>query len=95
MRLFILILSAILLLFQYDLWFGKNGYLDYKETAEEIAMHKAENTKLSQRNQVVAAEIRDLKDGVEAIQERARLQYELVKPNETFYRIAKENKDNR
>ncbi|MDU8923387.1 cell division protein FtsB [Pasteurellaceae bacterium LIM206] len=92
MRILILILVAVLLLFQYDFWFGKNGYLDYKETAAEIAKHKDENTKLAQRNQVIAAEIKDLKDGVEAIQERARLQYELVKPNETFYRITKENK---
>ncbi|TDQ56664.1 cell division protein FtsB [Mesocricetibacter intestinalis] len=92
MRLLIFVLLAVLLLFQYDFWFGKNGYFDYKDTAAEIAARKEENTKLSQRNQVIAAEIRDLKDGVEAIQERARLQYELVKPNETFYRIVKENR---
>lgn len=92
MRLLILLLLGVLMLFQYDFWFGKNGYLDYKETEREISQHKAENAKLSQRNQVVAAEIKDLKEGVDAIQERARLQYELVKPNETFYRIVKENK---
>ena len=92
MRLLILLLLGVLTLFQYDFWFGKNGYLDYKETEQEISQHKAENAKLSQRNQVVAAEIKDLREGVDAIQERARLQYELVKPNETFYRIVKENK---
>lgn len=92
MRLFILLLLAVLMLFQYDFWFGKNGYWDYKENEQEISLHKAENAKLSQRNQIIAAEIKDLKEGVEAIQERARLQYELVKPNETFYRVVKENK---
>lgn len=92
MRLFISLLLAVLVLFQYDFWFGKNGYFDYKNTEQEISLHKAENAQLSQRNQTIAAEIKDLKEGVEAIQERARLQYELVKPNETFYRIVKESK---
>ncbi|HBO39213.1 MAG TPA: cell division protein FtsB [Pasteurellaceae bacterium] len=92
MRLFILLLVAVLLLFQYGFWFGKNGYMDYQEAAQEISQRKEENAKLSQRNQTIAAEIKDLKEGVDAIQERARLQYELVKPNETFYRIVKENK---
>ena len=62
MRLLILLLLGVLTLFQYDFWFGKNGYLDYKETEQEISQHKAENAKLSQRNQVVAAEIKDLKE---------------------------------
>ncbi|WP_386692151.1 MULTISPECIES: cell division protein FtsB [unclassified Lonepinella] len=92
MRVLIILLSAVLLLFQYDFWFGKNGYLDYQQTSDEIALKKEENAKLSQRNQLIYAEIKDLKDGVNAIQERARLQYEMVKPNETFYRIVKENK---
>lgn len=92
MRLFILLLTCVLALFQYAFWFGKNGYVDYKNTEQEIAVRKEENAKLSNRNQIVRAEIKDLKDGVEAIQERARLEYELVKPNETFYRIVKDSK---
>lgn len=87
MRLFILILLAVLVVFQYDFWFGKNGYMDYKTVQQEIETHKAENVKLSQRNQVIIAEIKDLKEGFNAAQERARWQYELIKPNETFYRI--------
>ncbi|MDO4430998.1 MAG: cell division protein FtsB [Lonepinella koalarum] len=90
MRLFILILLVVLAVFQYDLWLGKNGYMDYKTVQQEIETHKAENIKLSQRNQVVIAEINDLKDGFNAAQERARWQYELIKPNETFYRIINE-----
>ncbi|HDR0923576.1 cell division protein FtsB [Pasteurella multocida] len=92
MRLFIFLLVAVLLLFQYDFWFDKNGYLDYKRTAQQIAQHKQENEKLSQRNQVVAAEIKDLKQGVEAIEERARFQHDMVKPDEIFYHIVKEQK---
>lgn len=92
MRLFIFLLTALLLLFQYDFWFGKNGYLDYQQTAREIEVHKQENEKLSQRNQVIAAEIKDLKQGVEAIEEKARAELKMVKPNEVFYHIVQESK---
>ena len=92
MRLFISLLIAVLLLFQYDFWFGKNGYWDYQATTKEIAVHQQENERLSQRNQIISAEIKDLKEGVDAIEERARLQHEMVKPNETFYHIVKEHK---
>ena len=57
MRLFIGILVGILVLFQYDLWFGKNGYFDYKDVEAQIKENKAENEKLSQRNQMISAEI--------------------------------------
>ncbi|MDY4280231.1 MAG: cell division protein FtsB [[Pasteurella] mairii] len=92
MRLFIFILVALLLLFQYDFWFGKNGYFDYQETSKEITQRQQENEKLSQRNQLIAAEIKDLKEGVDAIEERARLQHEMIKSDEMFYRIVKENR---
>ncbi|NBI13249.1 cell division protein FtsB [[Haemophilus] felis] len=92
MRLFILLLISILLLFQYDFWFGKNGYLDYKRVAQEIQQHKQENEKLSQRNQVLAAEIKDLKQGFDAIEEKARADLKMIKPNEVFYHIVKETK---
>lgn len=92
MRLFILILATLLVYFQYHLWFGKNGYTTYRSVTKDISVQQAENEKLSQRNQLVAAEIKDLKEGIEAVEERARMTYEMVKPNETFYRIVKENR---
>lgn len=92
MRVFIFILVTLFAWLQYHLWFGKNGYLDYQSTAKEIVQLKQENEKLSQRNQVIQAEINDLKSGFDAIEERARTEYEMLKPDETFYRILKENK---
>lgn len=92
MRLFIFILVVLLLLFQYDFWFGKNGYFDYQETSKEITRRQQENEKLSQRNQLIAAEIKNLKEGLDAIEERARLQHEMIKSDEMFYRIVKENR---
>lgn len=92
MQLLILILFAILALFQYDLWFGRNGFWDYRETAVKIVENHAENEKLSQRNQRINAEIQGLTKGFESIEERARMQHGMVKENEVFYHIAKENK---
>lgn len=92
MRIFIAILVGILALFQYDLWFGKNGYFDYKEVSAQIIENKAENEKLVQRNQMVSAEIQGLTKGFESIEERARMQHDMVKENETFYHIVKEHK---
>ena len=92
MLLLILILLAVLALFQYDLWFGRNGFFDYRDTAAKIVENQAENEKLSQRNQRINAEIQGLTKGFEAIEERARMQHGMVKENEVFYHIVKENK---
>ena len=92
MRLFTAILIGILALFQYDFWFGKNGYLDYKEVAAKIIENKTENERLMQRNQMVSAEIQGLTKGFESIEERARMQYDMVKEHEIFYYIVKEHK---
>lgn len=92
MRLLTLMLAAVLLLFQYDFWFGKNGYFDNQDIATQITTNKAENEKLSQRNQMVSAEIQGLTKGFDSIEERARMQHDMVKPDEVFYRIAKEHK---
>ena len=54
--------------------------------------NKAENEKLSQRNQMISAEIQGLTKGFESIEERARMGHDMVKPNEVFYHIVKEHK---
>lgn len=87
MRLLMLALLGLLLIFQYSFWFGKNGYMDYKQNQQEIAEKQAENEKLKQANEQAAAEIKDLKEGFEAIEERARLDHDMVKDNETLYRL--------
>lgn len=92
MRLFITILVSVLVLFQYGFWFGKNGYFDYQNLTEQISINRAENEKLSQRNQMIFAEIQGLTKGFESIEERARMQHGLIKPNEVFYHIVEEKK---
>lgn len=87
MRLFKLILLIAFVALQYRLWFGENSYNEYHALTENINSLESSNQELRLRNQVMLAEIDDLKSGIGAIEERARNELGLIKPNETFYRI--------
>ena len=81
---------AIILIagFQYLFWFGEGGYHDHQKLAQKIQQQTEINTELKERNRVLAAEVYDLKNGIEAIEEHARLDLGLVKPNETFMQMS-------
>ncbi len=87
MRLLALTLTLLLGMLQYSLWQGKNGVFDFQEVDAEIEVQKQVNTNLHQRNQEMFAEIDDLRQGLDAIEERARHELGMVKDGETFYRI--------
>jgi cell division protein FtsB len=87
MRLITLALAALLLLIQYPLWLGKGGWLrvaDYEGQVE--AAHK-KNAELIARNAKLDSEVRDLKDGTGAVEERARYELSMIKQNEIFIQI--------
>lgn len=92
MRVFSLALIFCLLLLQYTLWQGKNGILDYQEVTSDIASLSEVNSKLKERNQEMFIEIDDLRQGLDATEERARNQLGMIKKGETFYRIVGEDK---
>ena len=81
---------AIILIagFQYLYWFGEGGYKDHQELTQKIQQQVELNDELKERNRVLAAEVFDLKNGVEAIEEHARLDLGLVKPHETFVQMS-------
>ncbi len=87
MRLLAVTLTLLLGFLQYSLWQGKNGVSDFHTVVEEIEVQEQVNTNLHQRNEEMFAEIDDLRQGLDAIEERARHELGMVKDGETFYRI--------
>ncbi len=87
MRLLKLSLVILFLLLQYRLWFGFNGLNDYFARKESVERYLTANQKLERRNQLLSADVDDLKQGLEAIEERARNELGMIRKNETFFRI--------
>lgn len=87
MRWIKLILAALILLLQYPLWLGKGGWLKVWDLDRQVEAQKQANQKAQTRNAMLDAEVRDLKQGTEAIEERARSELGMVKRDEVFFQI--------
>jgi cell division protein FtsB len=83
------ILAVLVLALQYPLWVGKGGWMRVRELERSLAMQHETNAGLKSRNDALEAEVRDLKEGNEAIEERARLELGMIKRDETFYQVVK------
>ncbi len=81
------VLVALIILLQYPLWFGKGGWLRVRELERQVAAQREINQQLESRNAGLDAEVRDLKTGFEAIEERARFELGLIKDGEVFVQI--------
>jgi len=88
MRLLTLALAAAIVLIQYPLWLGKGSWLRVWELDQQIQGQRATNRRLQVRNGALDAEVRDLKQGLEAIEERARSELGMVKRDEMFFQFA-------
>ena len=82
-----LLLLILLLALEVKLWTGDWSMREVWRLRQRVAEQKQENLKLKQRNDALSAEVQDLKNGNEAIEERARSELGLVKPGETFYQV--------
>ena len=80
-------LVALLFLLQYPLWVGKGGWLRVWDVDNQLELQKESNRKLEVRNAGLDAEVRDLKQGYDAIEERARYELGMIKQDEIFVQI--------
>ncbi len=90
MRPLAIILLLIILVLQYQLWFGEGSLVKVWQLRREIATQQAQNKSLQERNDALKAEVIDLKQGVEAVEERARTELGMIKDGETFYQVVHE-----
>jgi cell division protein FtsB len=88
MRLVTLALVALLALVHVELWFGKGGVPRVMVLQSELAAQQDKNELARQRNEQLAAEVRDLKEGLEMVEEKARYELGMVKPDEIYVQIA-------
>jgi cell division protein FtsB len=86
------VLAALIVLIQYPLWLGKGGWVHAWEAEAKVAAQKEQNGLLELRNAALAAEVQDLKQGTDAIEERARYELGMVKQNEVFFQVVEQRK---
>ena len=81
------VLAALLLALQYPLWVGKGSWLRVWDLERQLGAHREDNARLKARNDALDAEVRDLKQGLDAIEERARLELGMIRKDEIFYQV--------
>ncbi len=87
MRLVIVVLLLLTLYLQYGLWYTRGGKQDVEKLKLSVAEQKDEIARLKERNRSLSAEVMDLKQGLEAVEERARSEMGMIKNGEVFFRI--------
>ena len=87
MKVLVAILVVLLLLLQYRLWVGDGSLGEVWRLHQAIEAQQKENERLAERNRALEAEVKDLKQGLEAIEERARSELGMVREDETFYQV--------
>src|SRR5687767_10400397 len=87
MKWFIAALAVLVLVLQYRIWASPDGAREVLRLDRAVAAQREENRRLEARNEQLFAEVRDLKQGFAAIEERARAELGLIAPNETYYQV--------
>ncbi len=80
-------LTVLFILLQYDLWIGEGSLTAAWKLDNSIKLQQRQNTRLADRNKALDAEVKDLKSGMQAIEERARSELGMIKKDETFFQV--------
>ncbi len=81
------VLLALIVGIHYRLWISDSGLRELQQLREAVSAQRGENDRLTERNKQLAAEVRDLKQGFVALEERARSDLGMISHNETFYQV--------
>jgi len=82
-----LVFVALIFALQYPMWLGKGGWFKVRDLGRDVARQQEANAKLKGRNEALDADVRDLKTGTEAIEERARAELGMVRTDEVFFQL--------
>jgi cell division protein FtsB len=83
------LLIGLLLALHAQLWFGRGSLGNVAEMQRKLDEQKARNAVAQQANERLAAEVRDLKEGLDMVEEKARMELGMVKPNEIFVNVSR------
>jgi cell division protein FtsB len=81
-------LAALLVLVQVELWFGRGGVPRMVELQRKLAAQQSTNAQAKHHNEQLAAEVSDLKEGLEMVEEKARFELGMIKPDEIFVQLS-------
>src|SRR4051812_24928829 len=87
MRWLALVFGILIVALQYPMWLGKGGWLQVRESDRQLTVQRETNAKLKGRNDALDADVRDLKTGSEAIEERARAELGMIRQDEVFFQV--------
>jgi cell division protein FtsB len=87
MKALTLIFVLLIALLQYPLWLGKGSWLRVWRVNQQVEQQTEKNARYKQRNDTLRAEVRDLKQGNDAVEERARSELGMIKSDEVFYQV--------
>ena len=89
MKLLAYALAALVLALQYPLWIGKGSWTKVWELERQLEQQNQGHARLKARNEALDADVRDLKEGTAALEERARLELGMIKKDETFFQVVR------